>query len=124
MQSIWISSNVQGQESWLLKALKPPLMVGGGIAGLALYGGLAAFKIPVLYFYGVAGGIGALPHGTIPTFAGALLGRYYFARRFGVDKWRMYTPVLLAGFSCGMGLMGMTSIALALISKSVSYLPY
>jgi len=36
----------------------------------------------------------------------------------------MWAPVLLAGFSCGMGLIGMAAIALAIIGKSVSYLPY
>jgi len=123
LQSIWITSNQSG-DSWLLKALKPPLMVWGGVGALCLYGVVSVLKLPVLFFYGAAGGAGAMPHGVIPQFAGALLGRYYFARRFGLDKWRMYSPVLLAGFSCGMGLMGMSSIALALISKSVSYLPY
>ena len=123
MQSIWITSN-QGHDSWLLKALKPPLMVWGGVGMLGLYGVMAVFKVPVLYFYGLAGGVGAMPHGLVPQFAGALLGRHYFAKRFGLEKWRMYAPVLLAGFSCGMGLMGMSAIALALISKSVSYLPY
>lgn len=124
MQSIWYSSNSMGQESFLLKALKPPVMVYSGVSALALYGALAVFKVPVLVFYGLIGGAGAMPHGVIPQFGGALLGRYYFRRRFGVEKWTMYAPVLLAGFSCGMGLMGMSSIALALISKSVSYLPY
>ena len=123
MQSIWITSN-QGGDSWLLKALKPPLMIWGGVGTLGLFGALSAFKVPVLYFYGLAGGVGAMPHGLVPQFAGALLGRHYFARRFGLENWRKYAPVLLAGFSCGMGLIGMSSIALALISKSVSYLPY
>jgi hypothetical protein len=91
---------------------------------LLSYAVMAVFKVPVLYFYGAAGGIGALPHNTIPMFAGAVLGRKYFARRFGIEKWRRYAPVLLAGFSCGMGLIGMSGIALALIAKSVSYLPY
>ena len=36
----------------------------------------------------------------------------------------MYTPVLLAGFACGTGLIAMASIALALIAKSVNYLPF
>ncbi len=124
MQTIWISSNAQGHHSFLLKALKPPVMIWGGAGAMALYLSLAAFKLPILLFYGLAGGVGAMPHYTIPQFGGALLGRYYFARRFGKEKWTMYAPVLLAGFSCGMGLMGMSSIALALISKSVSYLPY
>ena len=56
----------------------------------------------------------------ILQFAGALLGRYYFAKRFGESKWKAYAPILLAGYSCGMGLIGMTSIAVALISKAVS----
>jgi len=48
------------------------------------------------------------------------LGRYHFQKRFGEERWRAYTPILLAGYSCGMGLVGMSSIALALISKAVS----
>ena len=36
----------------------------------------------------------------------------------------LLTPVLLAGFSCGTGLIAMCSIALALIAKSVNYLPF
>jgi hypothetical protein len=36
----------------------------------------------------------------------------------------MYAPVLFAGFACGMGLVGMAAIALALISKTVNYLPF
>lgn len=124
MQTIWVSSNQMGGKSWLIKALKPNLMYGGGIAALAMFGVLSFLKVPMLYFYGAAGGVNALPHSTIPMFFGAMLGRKYFAKRFGVEKWRSYAPVLLAGFSCGMGLIGMSAIALALISKSVSYLPY
>ena len=124
MQTLWITSNAQGHQSFLLKALKPGLMVGGGAVAMALYAVVWATKMPLLLFYGLAGGIGAWPHHVIPQFGGALLGRYYFRRRFGMEKWTMYAPVLLAGFSCGMGLMGMSGIALALISKSVSYLPY
>ena len=40
------------------------------------------------------------------ALAGALLGRYYFLKKYG-PMWRQYAPVLLAGFSCGMGLCGM-----------------
>jgi len=60
----------------------------------------------------------------VPQLIGGLLGRYYFARRFGVADWRRYAPVLLAGFSCGMGLIAMVAIALGLIAKSVSFLPF
>lgn len=124
MRTIWITANVEGGNSFLMQALKAPVIIWSGIASLGVYFLMVSFKIPALYFYGLAGGVNALPHGVIPTFIGAMLGRYYFARRFGITKWSMYAPVLLAGFSCGMGLMSMSSIALALISKSVSYLPY
>ena len=76
------------------------------------------------FYYGFIGGSGAWPMDTIPTFIGAWLGRRYFAKKFGLDNWRMYTPVLLAGFACGTGLIAMASIALALIAKSVNYLPF
>ena len=71
-----------------------------------------------------AGGTGALPHDTIPTFIGACLGKFYFAKRLGAEKWAQYAPVLLAGFACGTGLVSMGAIALALISKAVQPLPF
>jgi len=52
-------------------------------------------------------------------FFGALLGRFYFAKKIGKEKWRRYTPIILAGYACGMGLVGMVSIAVALIAKTV-----
>jgi hypothetical protein len=124
MQSIWLTANKPGGSNFFMKALKPDIAVWGGVVTFAMFGVTSVLKLPLLYFYGLASGVGALPHGVVPRFAGALLGRYYFARRFGTVNWQKYTPVLLAGFFCGMGLMGMSSIALALISKSVSYLPY
>jgi hypothetical protein len=113
-----------GSISWIKEAINYPRIAGGIVAGLAFYGLCGVFKIPTLFFYGFIGGSGAFPHYTIPTFFGAWLGRKYFVKRFGLDNWRMYTPVLLAGFSCGTGLIAMASIALALIAKSVNYLPF
>ena len=49
---------------------------------------------------------------------GALLGRFYFLKRYG-GMWRQYAPVLLAGFSCGMGLAGMFAMGCTLIMKSL-----
>jgi hypothetical protein len=60
----------------------------------------------------------------IPQMAGALMGRFYFEKRYGVQNWRAFAPVLVAGYYCGMGLIGMAAVALALLSKSVSRLPY
>ncbi len=124
IQSMWLTAYRDRENSFLFKVLKPNVIIGSGIGSIISFMILSAFKVPALYFYGFAGGIGALPHTTVPTFIGAVAGRFYFAKRFGVEKWASYAPVLLAGFSCGMGLIGMSAIALSMISKSVSYLPY
>ncbi|MDO8683045.1 MAG: hypothetical protein Q7N50_06155, partial [Armatimonadota bacterium] len=124
MRGIWLTANKQGAENFILKALKWNLVGLGGGVGFATYFLLAVTRAPMLLFYGLMGGVGALPHMTIPMFGGAMLGRFYFAKKFGPARWTMFAPVLLAGFSCGMGLTAMSGVALALIAKSVSYLPY
>lgn len=124
-QAMFNTINKQsGGISWVKEAIDFKRIMGGLVVGLGLYGIFGFFKIPMLVFYGFVGGSGAFPHDVIPTFIGAVLGKRYFAKRFGLENWRMYTPVLLAGFSCGTGLVAMASIALALIAKSVNYLPF
>ena len=120
-------NTINRQESgitWVREAINFPRIGGGVAVGLLLFGAVKMLHAPELFFYGLIGGSGAFPHDVIPTFIGAWLGRKYFARRFGTDNWRMYTPVLLAGFACGTGLISMAAIALALIAKSVNYLPF
>lgn len=125
MQAMFNTINKQhGGMQWVHDAINAPRIAGGVVAGLAIYGAFFMLRLPTLFFYGFIGGIGAFPHNTIASFIGAWLGKSYFSKRFGVDNWRMYTPVLLAGFSCGTGLVAMASIALALIAKSVNYLPF
>jgi len=125
MQSIWWTANRGSmEENFLLSALRFPVIVGAGFGTLVAYGVAMMFKVPLMFFYGFVGGIGGEPMGTIPTFAGALLGRYYLGKRFGDVKWKQYAPVLVAGFGCGTGLTAMTGIAFALITKSVNYLPF
>lgn len=124
-QSIWTQINaVGGKGAWVLKALRPNLIIAGGVFGLALYAVVALFKLPLLFYYGFMGGATNLPHNTIPSFVGAMLGRYYFSKRLGVERWHMYAPVILAGFACGTGLIAMFGIALALIAKTINYLPF
>jgi hypothetical protein len=132
MQSLWVTATRE-QKSWLLDAIKtwalpgnrPPLVESGFVGALALYvvvvGGL---KMTSMWFYGLVGGIGAPATGSIPMAFGAVLGRFYFAKRFGFRTWQLYGPVLLAGYACGTGLIGMFSIALAIIFKAVRVLPY
>jgi len=132
------------QELWHLQALNTLLMqtstlegnslffqalngwyVSAGLGlGLVTYLLLMLFGLPVLLVYGIVRGLGqSVPHGLILEVVGALLGRYYFLKRYG-KPWRQYAPVLLAGFSCGMGLMGMFAMGATLILKSLGKLAY
>ncbi|MBN60308.1 MAG: peptide transporter [Gemmatimonadetes bacterium] len=121
MQAFWAKSTLAEGGNELIKTIIRWEYVLTGIVGSAgLLGVLSLLKWPVALFYGFIGGVGAWPHFLLPNFIGAMLGRYYFQQRFGENRWRAYTPILLAGYSCGMGLVGMSSIALALISKAVS----
>jgi hypothetical protein len=118
------SINREGGPKWVLEGLSG-MRIGAGMGvGLVLYGITSALHLPAMFYYGLVGGVGAWPADVIPIFIGACLGKRYFARRFGEDSWRMYSPVLLAGFACGTGLISMAAIALSLIAKSVNYLPY
>jgi len=132
------------QELWHLQALNTLLMqtstlegnslffqalngwfVSAGLGlGLIVYVLLMIFGLPVLLIYGIVRGLGqSVPHGLILEVLGALLGRYYFLKHYG-KRWRQYAPVLLAGFSCGMGLMGMFAMGATLILKSLGKLAY
>jgi len=96
----------------------------GFIVATATYSLCVLLGIPTLIFYGMVGGLYTWPMYTIPQFLGAIVGRYYLRRRFGQERWRAYAPILLAGYSCGMGLIGMTSIAVALIYKATSQITF
>jgi hypothetical protein len=88
------------------------------------YCGLAALNLPIMLIYGVTRGLGqSTPHGIFLEIIGAFLGRYLFLKKYGV-AWRQYAPVLLAGFSCGMGLMGMLAMGFTLIMRSLRSLAY
>ena len=117
------TSTLEGN-SLFFQALKGSYVLSGLGLGLIMYMILSVLGLPVLLIYGVVRGLGqSTPHGIILEVAGALLGRYYFHKRYG-SMWRQYAPVLLAGFSCGMGLTGMFAMGFALILKSLSYMAY
>jgi hypothetical protein len=117
------TSTLEGHSPFF-QALNASYLLSGFGLGVLVYALLMLLGLPILLIYGVVRGLGqSTPHGLILEVAGALLGRFYFLRRYGA-QWRQYAPVLLAGFSCGMGLTGMFAMGFALILKSLSRLPY
>jgi hypothetical protein len=113
-----------GHSTFLLQAIKFPVIGYAGGGALVFYWLLSAFRVPALWFYGIAQAFTGNTSWAVPAFIGALLGRHYFARRFGKERWRQYTPVLAAGYACGVGLIGMVSIGLTIIFKAVRSLPF
>ncbi len=110
--------------SLFFQALNSLYVSCGVFFGILVYAILSFMGLPVLLVYGVVRGLGqSTPHGLILELLGALLGRYYFLKKYG-KQWRQYAPVLLAGFSCGMGLAGMFAMGCTLILKSLNKLPY
>ena len=131
MQTLWLKSTAPTGEGFGLEGInllrdivKPEIVLVGFASGGAVYAILAAIKAPTLIFFGFVGSLSQWPHLILLQFIGALLGKFYFAKRFGESKWKAYAPILLAGYSCGMGLIGMTSVAIALIAKAVSTIAF
>ncbi|TIH19938.1 peptide transporter [Marinifilum sp. JC120] len=117
------TSTLEGN-SLFFQALSGPVVMGGISLGLVLYAILNTLGLPILLVYGVVRGLGqSTPHGFILEVAGALIGRYFFQKKYGA-MWRQYAPVLLAGFSCGMGLTGMFAMGCTLILKSLGKMAY
>ena len=124
LNSLLMQTSTLEGNSLFFQALNGSYMGAGVGLGLVTYALLNALGLPVLLVYGVVRGLGQnIPHGLLLEVIGALLGRYYFHKKYGT-MWRQYAPVLLAGFSCGMGLTGMFAMGCTLILKSLGKLAY
>jgi len=115
------TSTLEGN-SLFYQAVSGVYVLAGIGLGVVTYGILTLFGLPIMLVYGMVRGLGqSTPHGLILEVVGALLGRFFFMKRYGA-MWRQYAPVLLAGFSCGMGLTGMFAMGVTLILKSLGRL--
>jgi hypothetical protein len=119
-----ITSTMSGGSKFL-DALVPTYIAIGLGFGLISYVGLWLLSLPTMLMFGLVWGMGAATPGQLLSlFIGAMLGRYFFMKKFGVTRWRQMAPVILAGWLCGLGLIAMASIGVALIAKSISTLLY
>lgn len=77
-----------------------------------------------MLFFGVVRGLGqTAPHSVIPNFIGALIGKFYFERKFG-REWRKMIPVVSSGFFVGTGLVSILSVGIVFLCKAVSTAAY
>lgn len=118
-QCLMYSATVEGG-SLFMEAWKWDYFFVGMGSGVVSFAFLAALGLPTLLVFGVVRGLGqGTPAAILLELLGAMLGRYYFRRKFG-DMWLKFAPVLLAGFSCGMGLMAMLAVSFTIIKKMVN----
>ncbi|MBC7980149.1 MAG: OPT/YSL family transporter [Armatimonadetes bacterium] len=119
-----IYSSTLGEYSLFEEAFRWKYVGAGAGFGVLLFGVLNTAGAPIFLTYGVVRGLGqSLPQMIIPQMLGALLGRYYFQRKLGL-QWRQYVPVVAAGFSCGMGLITVACVGITFLSKAVIQLPF
>jgi len=123
MSSFWMTATTSGN-AFFLQAFRP-MFVGCGFAyAIVLYPILRLLGAPTLFLYGTIMGLVGDPMQLTPQFVAALVGRFYMAKVLGPKQWANYTPVLAAGFGCGLGLVGMLAMGIKLISSAVSMLPF
>lgn len=112
------------RDSEFMNAVHPGFMGGGFAMTVLLFILLSTFGLPVMLIYGLVRGIGDLPHYMMLEVVGALVGRFYFQKKFGEQNFLRMAPTVLAGYFTGVGLIGMSTIALKLIQQAVSGAPF
>jgi len=111
-------------DSEFMKAVHPTV-IGGAFLGIVIvHWVLSAFGLPIMLVYGLIRGFGNLPHFMLLEVVGALLGRFYFRKKFGTKNFLRMAPTLLAGYLTGVGLVSMITIALTMIKSAISGTPF
>jgi len=111
-------------DSQFMKAVHPYVIGGGFTFTVAAFTVLSVVGLPVMLIYGVIRGLGTFPHIMVLEIVGALIGRYYFQKKFGRHEFLRMAPAVLAGFFTGVGLISMATIAMNLIKNAVSGTPF
>ncbi|MFW6162965.1 MAG: hypothetical protein ACODAJ_09360, partial [Planctomycetota bacterium] len=121
IRCMWMRTTLPGGEGLasLRQLIHGEYIVAGFAIGTSMLAVFTLLGVPTIVFYGFLAGISQNAFMAFPRFLGAMLSRYYFRKRFGQLKWRSYAPILMAGYGCGVGLIGMTTVALKLISSAV-----
>lgn len=118
--SLIATSTMEGSSPFM-EALKGDVIAYGLVGGVLAFMFLSFLNLPVFLVYGAVRGLNqSIPGGIILELIGALIARFYLQRKFGHKQFKQYVMIVFAGFSAGIGLMGMGAVALVLIAKSMS----
>ncbi len=125
-QGLLYSSTIAGSSatSAFAESFRWEYLIAGLSIAIVAYLVLRGFGLPMLLVYGlIRGWDQSTTEVILPQFIGALLGRYYFAKKFG-ERWPQYRVVFFVGYTCGVGLIAMLSLGIVFIAKSVFQSPY
>jgi hypothetical protein len=111
-------------DSQFMQAIHPHFIGAGFVVVVAGFALLTIFQGPILLLYGFVRGAGMMPHYVVLEIIGAVLGRYYYQKKYGSTNFLRMAPTVLAGYFTGVGLVGMATIGMTLIKASVSSLPF
>lgn len=116
--------DTEGAKPLFFQALHPGVMTGAFSFSMVAFVVMSALKIPVMAIYGFVQGVGGMPHGFIPIIIGALIGKFWFHKKFGQQRFLQIAPVLAAGYGTGVGLIALIGVAINLIVKAISASPF
>ena len=111
-------------DSEFMRAINPKVIGVAFALVSSAFGVFSWLGLPTLFIYGIIRGLGALPHTMMLEIVGALIGRYYYQKRFGPTNFLRMAPTILAGYFTGVGLISMATIAMRLIQAAVSAAPF
>ncbi len=114
----------EGVKPLFFQALHPAVMGGSFSFSILVFVLLSAFKLPVMAIFGFVQSVGHMPHSFMLIIVGALIGKFYFKKRFGEKRFLQMVPVLLAGYGTGVGLVALIGVAANLIVSAVSGAPF
>jgi hypothetical protein len=121
---LMVTATMEGSSEFM-NALKPSYVMWGAGIGLFSFMLLNYLNLPVFLIYGAVRGLNQTsPGGLWMELLGAIVGRLYLERKLGTQKYKQYMAVVFAGFSAGVGLIGMVSVSIALIASSTKNVGY
>jgi hypothetical protein len=115
---------MEGAKPLFFQAIHPGVIGGAFSFSLATFLVLSAFHIPIMAIFGFVQSVGYMPHAFMLIVVGALIGKFYFRRKFGETRFLQIAPVLLAGYGTGVGLIALIGVAANLIVSAVSGMPF
>jgi len=122
---LWTATTgAEGTVTLFERSFHPEFLGAGFGFSIVVFAVLSAFGLPTMLIYGMARGLGAIPHGLLLELLGALVARFYFHKRFGKKSFLRTAPILLAGYFVGTGLIGMAGVAIRLITSAISMAPF